>query len=89
MKNKHQFESFSHNPELFGNFCHVASNFDEGEILEVTLMEYLDDRQIKGLTERLQELIDINTKVYHLPNGVVVTVNHENQGVIEGSLGDE
>lgn len=90
MKNKHKFNSVVHDKKAFDEFCHVASEFEESDILQIIFTTYLNTNQIESITESLKDVVVANTTVYRLPiNSIEITVNHKNQGSIKGSFGDD
>ena len=53
--NKHSFRSTSHNPEIFNEFCRVASRLSEYELLQAIIERYCDDQDLKGVIETIKE----------------------------------
>ena len=53
MINKHLFERNGHDETIFNKFTTIASNFDKEDLLDIIITNFMDDEELKDLTDKL------------------------------------
>jgi hypothetical protein len=59
--NHHFDQATAHDREIFNKFCKTSEYFDPTSLLDIIIESYMDDQDIEGLTNYLQEIININS----------------------------